>query len=66
MDGRHVDIGGRRLYLEIMGEGTPTVVFESGSECGRSSSCAGHTASATPARFYARRPTSVTPVITSP
>ncbi len=37
MDGRHVDIGGRRLYLESMGEGTPTVVFESGSECGAAS-----------------------------
>ncbi len=37
MYGRHVDIGGRRLYLERMGEGSPTVVFESGSACGAAS-----------------------------
>ena len=37
MDGRHVDIGGRRLYLESMGAGTPPVVFESGSACGAAS-----------------------------
>ena len=37
MDGRHVDIRGRGLYLERMGKGTPTVVFESGSECGAAS-----------------------------
>lgn len=37
MFGRHVDIGGRRLYLESMGAGTPSVVFESGSEDGAAS-----------------------------
>lgn len=35
--GRHIDIGGRRLYLESMGEGSPPVVFESGLECGAAS-----------------------------
>ncbi len=37
MNGRHIDIGGRRLYLESMGAGTPAVIFESGSECGAAS-----------------------------
>jgi pimeloyl-ACP methyl ester carboxylesterase len=35
--GAHVDIGGRKLYFEVAGAGSPTVVFESGIECGAAS-----------------------------
>ena len=34
---RRIDIGGRQLYFEVAGEGIPTVVFESGIECGAAS-----------------------------
>jgi pimeloyl-ACP methyl ester carboxylesterase len=35
--GMHVDIGGRKLYFEAAGEGSLTVMFESGIECGAAS-----------------------------
>lgn len=34
--GRMVDIGGRRIHLDCRGEGSPTVVFESGLDAGGS------------------------------
>lgn len=35
--GTRVDVGGRYLYFETAGEGNPTVLFESGIECGAAS-----------------------------
>lgn len=36
-DGQRIDVGGYRLYLESAGVGRPTVIFESGMECGADS-----------------------------
>ena len=35
--GQRIDVGGYRLYMESAGSGRPTVIFESGRECGASS-----------------------------
>lgn len=35
--GQRIDVGGYRLYLENAGVGSPTVIFESGMECGADS-----------------------------
>jgi pimeloyl-ACP methyl ester carboxylesterase len=35
--GRRIDVGGRHLYYEAAGSGSPTVLFESGIECGAQS-----------------------------
>jgi pimeloyl-ACP methyl ester carboxylesterase len=32
--GQRIDVGGYYLYMESAGSGSPTVIFESGSECG--------------------------------
>lgn len=34
-EGRFVDLGGRSIYLECFGEGSPTVIFEGGSSATR-------------------------------
>lgn len=36
-DEQRIDMGGYRLYLERAGVGSPTVIFESGMECGAAS-----------------------------
>jgi len=35
--GQRIDVGGYHLYMESAGAGSPTVVFESGQECGAES-----------------------------
>lgn len=61
--GRFVDIGGRKLYMECLGTGSPTVILESGLRSGAGASTKVWSGWNTPALYDAFAPNTIQPDI---